>query len=728
MKQVVRRVCDRRGRVLVAELPAPALGPREVLVSLRYSAISPGTERATLAKTLPELVRQSLGDRWTRQAAASVLMHEGLSGIGGRLHDELVALRPIGYSGAGVVLEVGERVSAPLAGARVAVSAWGHAELVAASVNQCVEVPDGVPLADASFGQLGAIALQAVRRAAIEVGHTVAVVGLGLLGQLVAQIARATGASCLGIEPRGPRRELALQLGLADAVDPSGTDPVDWVRWRTGGTGADRVVLCATGRDPALVNQAMRMCRKHGRLTLLGIVPLELERMPFFNGELDVVFSRAAGPGAMEEDWLRGDSYPPDLVRWDARANLAAFLDLLAGGRVAVAPLVGATFGVSDAQSAFDVLASGDLVAALLSYPESEGSPARRVALAPAALRHPRGEQVGVGVIGCGRFAGGVLLPRLARSRHARLLAIAAKTGVHAAPMAKRYGIPRITTDVADLLADPEIDAVVVATRHELHGALALEAIAAGKHALIEKPLALDAGTAVEIAGGACARGLHVVVGHNRRHAPLVRRLLAERSPEAGPAMSQYTVSIAPLPAGHWTLDPEQGGRLLGEADHFFDLLALFAGARARSVTATSMISAAGELHRSTNFSVLIAYADGSTGTLLYTDRGGRAHHRERLEVFTGGRVLRLVDFRRAELIAKRRRRLLARPGLGHAEEIENFCGVILGRCAPQADVEDGLEATLTAQAAWRSLRESRTVTLDELTAPGAAQPHGVRE
>ncbi|MFV2082244.1 MAG: bi-domain-containing oxidoreductase, partial [bacterium] len=650
MKQVIRRVIDRKGRIMVEEVPVPRPGPRDVLIDVRYSVISSGTEMSTLNKTFPELVKQTLQDPWMRQAVKNVMASGGVLGTLDRVHDELIAYRLVGYSGAGIVMESGSEVNDLSTGDLVAYSGQGHSEIVRATRNQAVRVPEGVGLQEAAFSTIGAIALQGLRRAQIELGHTVAVIGLGLIGQIAFQLAQASGANCIGIEPSSEKRDLAVNLGLDHAVDPGSEDPIDRVNSITGGAGADRVLICASGKDKSIANQSLKMCRAQGRVTVLGIIPMELERMPFFRKELDFVFSRAYGPGPMDPEWESGRiEYPVNYVRWDAKRNMAAFMDQVSRGAVNVSPLISRTDPIERAQEAYNAIYGGASLASLLSYEPSEMDRSRdfKIPIAAASIR-TRGEEVRVGFIGCGNFTRSVLLPEMKKVKGASISAIAASTSINTKPMAEKYGARYITTNIEELLGDEGVDAVVISTRHHLHAPIALRALEAGKHVMVEKPMAMNTIDALNLAEIAREKGLNLIVGHNRRYAPLIRRLLSSMS-QSGPVMAQYNVNIRPLPAGHWTLDEtEGGGRLLGESDHFFDILNLFARSEPVSVSAVTLIQGDQKIHESCDFSVQIRYENGSVGTLLYTDLGHPGFPRERLEVFAGGTFLRLEDYRRA--------------------------------------------------------------------------------
>ncbi|NTW88091.1 MAG: Gfo/Idh/MocA family oxidoreductase [Desulfobulbaceae bacterium] len=725
MKQVFRRVIDSKGEIVIEDVPVPSVGKHDVLIDARSSVISSGTEIATLNKTLPELVRQTLSDPWMRQAVKNVLASGGVLGTADRVHDELIAYRLIGYSGAGVVLQVGEAVLGLSPGDRVAYAGQGHGEIVKASRNQVVAIPSGLDFNEAAFSTVGAIALQGVRRAGVELGEVVAVIGLGLVGQLVFQLAQAAGARCIGVEPTEWRRKLALEMGLWQVVEASTDEAIRKVLELTGGAGADRVIICASGKNKTIANSALKMCRAHGRVTVVGIVPMELERMPFFRKELDFVFSRAYGPGPFDADWESGRTeYPPEYVRWDAKRNMEAFLQMVALQRVKIKPLISAEYPIEEAQEAYRSVYDGETMAAVFSFAPSQGSEVLQTMVSIKTGKQSRpamGSKVRVGFIGCGNFSRSVLLPEMHRIAEAKIHAIAASSGINAKPMAEKYGASYVTTDVEKLLADKDIDAVVIATRHHLHAGFAKAALLAGKHVLVEKPLAMNVSDAIEIAKLAQEKNLHLVVGHNRRYAPLTQRLLQSRG-NSGPAMTQYVVSIKPLMPDHWTLNPvEGGGRLIGESDHFLDILNLFSGSTPHSVTAGAHVDDGKNFLQSCNFSVMIKYKNGSTGLLMYTDLGHGKFPRERFEVFSGGRVFRLEDYAKAEVLGHGGWKASGKVRMGHSEELRNFVGVILGNAIQQGAVEESLSATLVTQCAFISMRENKSIAISDMVAMNGA-------
>ncbi len=698
MRQVYRRVLHPAGKIKIEEAPVPTPGVHDVLVDVRRSLISPGTESATLKKTPLGLVKQTLSDPWMRANVKEILTSGGLKATYHRVADQLVLPRPIGYSGAGVVLEMGREVEGLKPGDRVAYAGCGHAEVVAASRNLVVPIPEGVDDRSACFVTAGAICIQGVRRSAAGLGDVVAVIGQGLIGQLTSQVLLAAGAEVIAIDVAAEKLEQSRQAGVRHVIDAAATDPVAAVRRLTGGLGADRVIICAQTDDPKPANQATAMTRAQGRVTFVGIVRMDLERMPFFLGELDLGFSRAYGPGVYDPRYASGAvDYPRGYVRWTAQENMAEFLRLVAVGKVRVADFIDDVFPIERAQQAYDrVLDPKDpTIAVLLSYDPTQVTPEGRAVQRPQRpQRRVRQGTVRFGFIGLGSFSRAVHLANVSSHPGATVSVVATRrSGDGGVQAAKRFGVARHVSDSDAVLADAEVDAVLIATRHDAHAALTIAAAEAGKAVLCEKPPALDAEQFAAVVEAVRGSGILYSVGYNRRYAPLTRKLL--RAIPERPLIVHYTVSIDALPSDHWTLDPDVGGgRLLGEADHFFDLMSLVAGSSPTQVMAGAILRPRQTLMTQCNFSVQVHYENGSLGTLTYTDLGNPSFPRERVQVWSGGRVLTLDDFARLEVTGQRRRVHRGPKGKGHAEELDAFVRACGGEEVPDLA---GLDAVIDA-------------------------------
>jgi predicted dehydrogenase/threonine dehydrogenase-like Zn-dependent dehydrogenase len=547
---------------------------------------------------------------------------------------------PIGYCNAGVVIESGASSFAP--GDRV-VSNGPHAEVVRVPKNLCAVVPRGVSDDAASFTVPGAIALEGLRLAQPSLGECFAVTGLGLIGLITVQLLRAHGCRVLGIDFDPQRLELARRWG-AETVDLSqGADPLRAAEAFSGGHGLDGVIVAAATKSNEPVHQAAQMCRKRGRIVLVGVAGLELSRDDFYKKELSFQVSCSYGPGRYDPAYEeKGQDYPIGFVRWTAQRNFEAVLGLMAEGKVDVAPLITHRFPFERAEEAYQLLLSGEPhLGILLEYPEKPEEELRRstIQISPVRKGTENSDGTVIGLIGTGQQAVRALLPELRKSG-ARLKTAADQNGVAAARAAAKFGFGAASTDSAGVLADQEIDTVFIATRHDSHARLVCQALEAGKHVFVEKPLAMNFDELASIeAAAAKAPGL-LMVGFNRRFAPQVVKMRALLGAVPGPKAFVYTVNAGAIPGDHWTHDPQAGGgRIIGEACHFIDLLRCLAGSPIASVSTVSQAA--------DTVTIALQFEDGSIGSVHYFATGAKAFPKERLEVFAGGRVLQLDNFRR---------------------------------------------------------------------------------
>jgi predicted dehydrogenase/threonine dehydrogenase-like Zn-dependent dehydrogenase len=727
MKQVVQSY--RTGELRVAEVPAPGVEPGCLLVQTAASLVSVGTERMTL-----ELSRKSLlgKARERPDLVAKVLervARDGVIAAGKAVLQRLDQPLPLGYSCAGRVAAVGAGVSGFAVGDRVACAgaqAASHAEVNLVPQNLCARVPEGVADEDAAFVTVGAVALHGLRTAAPQLGETFAVIGLGLLGQLAAQLLKSAGCRVLGVDLDPAKVVLANQLGADAGVERSG-DVAGAAASLTQGRGVDGVLICAATPSNDPIELAGELCRDRARVVVVGAVGMAVPRRPYYDKELSLLQSRSYGPGRYDPIYEeRGVDYPLGYVRWTEGRNLEAFLDQLAAGRVRVQPLVTHRFPIARAEEAYALLSGGggagdaaaggggsvsatsrggEPMGVLLTYPAG-ALPERSVQVRPPALGAAR--RVRVGLIGAGSFASGVLAPALAATPGVRLLGVASARGLTARHLAERHGFERATTDADALLADPEVEAVVIATRHHLHAAQAARALRAGKHVLVEKPPALDEAALADLLAAQRESGCVLAAGYNRRFAPLARELLAAFAGRKAPLLMVARIDAGAVPAGSWLHDPAQGGgRLLGECGHFIDLCALWAGAAPVSVFAQA--AGGGD-----NFALSVRYGDGSVATIAYAAAGDASGSKERYEVMGDGCTAVLEDFRRLEVRRGGKRRATSKllQDKGHRAEVAAFIS------AAQSGLPPVALATLAAVsratfAAVESLRTGAPVSLD---------------
>jgi predicted dehydrogenase/threonine dehydrogenase-like Zn-dependent dehydrogenase len=673
-----------------------------VLIDVAYSVISTGTETAGVASR--DLRSRALGAVRLARLGAQRLRAAGIEETlrKARLREGIKG--PTGYSVAGTVREVGADVADLRRGDRVAAGGSEyahHAEQVAVPRNLVVPVPEGVSLRAASFATVGAIALQGVRRADPRVGEIVAVIGLGLVGQLAAQILAAAGCRVVGLDLRADRLALAREvvgMGFTGCTDAE--DLARAVAAASGGAGADAVLLCAGTASSEPANLALRVVRQRGRVVVVGAVGMDLERGELYRKEAEFTISCSYGPGRYDATYEEGGlDYPIGFVRWTENRNLAAFLDLTAAGRVDPEGLVAAERPIAEAAEAFAAAKAGSErgVAYVLAYGAAGAPSARSVARGPARSAKPAGA-IGVAVLGAGGFAASTLLPAIAAEPDFALHAVVTRHGANAARIAQEFRAPVASTDASEVLGDPAVDAVVIATRHDSHAELARAALAAGKHVFLEKPMGIARTELDALRDAAAASDRVFTVGYNRRYAPLslaVRDALA-RVP--GPRTVVYRVNAGPVPAGHWTLDPAVGGgRIVGEACHMLDLLAFWLGPEVVAWSAVGLAPRSGA-RTSEDFAASLRFRDPAgvehAASLVYTALGHRAVAKERVEIHTGGGTLVLEDFAELEAhglpVAAARLKL---PDKGHSAEIRAFRDAVRGLPGPLLGFEEAWRA-----------------------------------
>jgi predicted dehydrogenase/threonine dehydrogenase-like Zn-dependent dehydrogenase len=658
----VKQVLVRDGHAVVEEVPAPVVGERSVLVRVAYSCVSPGTETARLRLSGMPLYRRALAQRDRAKRALDAGRDQGFIRTYKRVRDQLSAGLPLGYSAAGTVIEVGAEVAGFAVGDRVACAGAGsanHAEVIAVPVNLVVKVPEKLSLANASTVTLGAIALQGVRRANPTLGEAVAVLGLGTVGQLTAQLLRANGCRVIGADLAPERVELALAAGMSEGILP-GEDFIERARELTGGYGADAVIITAATPSDDVVHKAMQACRKKGRVVLVGDVGLHLRRSDFYEKELDVLMSTSYGPGRYDDVYeLEGRDYPLAYVRWTENRNMEEYLRLLAGGQVSLAKLGAQTYMVENADEAygaFDGTGPAPLLV-LFEYPERDEKLLERKL--PIRRSAPLTGRVRVAVVGAGSFAQGTHIPNLLKlSDTFELRSVMSRTGSNAAAVAKQHGAAYATTEYEEVLADDEVDLVLIATRHNLHTEMTLRALEAGKSVFVEKPLALRSEELDQIeAFYETHDGPLLMTGFNRRFSPAAVRAKKALMGRTTPLIANYRMNAGYIPRDHWVHGPEGGGRNIGEACHIYDLFDYLVEAGVSDVSAHSIEPSSDQWVRNDNFVATLVYGDGSICTLTYTALGHRRHPKERLEVYADGQVVLLDDYRSLSVAGDRRGR-----------------------------------------------------------------------
>ncbi|HET7011541.1 MAG TPA: bi-domain-containing oxidoreductase [Anaerolineales bacterium] len=701
----------RSGATRVVDVPDPQATPGCVLVRTAASILSAGTERMLVdfsarsllgkARARPDLVRQTI-DKARREGVLAAME---------AVRDRLDQPVPLGYSSSGIVVALGEGVSGFRAGDRVACAGGGHAihgEYAVVPKNLVALLPDTVDFESGAFATLGAIALHGLRLGRMQVGDRVAVIGLGLLGLLAVGVARAAGAQVFGVDVQESRVALARNMGATASLRAGAEAAAQAI---SGGSGFDLILICADGPSNDPVHLAAALARDRARVVAVGAVGLDLPRNLYYEKELEFIVSRSYGPGRYDASYEeKGHDYPPGYVRWTEGRNLQAVVDLMGAGRLDVRPLISHRFPVSQAEKAYTLLAEAGegTLGILLTY--DAASPPAGALETTRVLAEPSvsAQAVRLGVLGAGNFAGRVVLPIVRSMRGVELVGIAAAGGLSATRAGTRFGFDYATTDAARLIGDSRVNTVAILTRHHLHARQTAAALRAGKHVLCEKPLALAGAELEDVAEALQGASGLLTVGFNRRFAPLGRRLREILRSVPAPLAMIYRVNAGALPRDHWLRDPaEGGGRLVGEACHFIDFMTFLSGERPVRVFARSLAPETADEEDS--FVITVEFSGGSVGTVAYLANGDRSYAKERLEVFSGGSLAILDDFRRLEFSRDGRRRTWSswlRSDKGHRGLWRAFVEAIERGGPPPIPYGDLFavsQATLTAADSLRS-------------------------
>jgi predicted dehydrogenase/threonine dehydrogenase-like Zn-dependent dehydrogenase len=716
MKQVLQYA--RTGEITVEEVPAPQLLPGCALVRIAASIVSAGTERASAefarksllqkAQSRPDLVREVIHK----------VQRDGIWSAIQTVRSRLDQPQSPGYSGAGTVIAVGEGVTDLQPGDRVACAGAGfavHAEIACVPRLLVARIPapstagNEVSFEEAAFATLGAVALHGIRTAEAKHGDVVGVIGLGLLGQMTVQLLKAAGCRVLGMDIDASRSDLARHLG-ANGTASSAPAFRDLCLEQSRGAGLDSVLIMAETSSSDPVNLAGAIARDRAIVVAVGTVGMDIERKSYYEKELDFRVSRSYGPGRYDAAYeQKGRDYPIGYVRWTETRNMEAFVQFLADKKIDVGALITHRFPIERAQSAYDLItgkAREPFLGVVIQY-SGDGDDSRTLAAVPeraASALRPQpaaGSGVSVGLLGAGIFATGTLLPAIKSSSNTTLVSVCAANGSHAQHAERKFGFRYCTTDEAQVIQDPAINVVVIATRHHLHAKQVLAALAAGKHVFCEKPLCLSKDELRSIVGfylGIAAGNRPIImVGFNRRFSPMIARMKAFLAPVSEPLALHYRINAGHLPPDHWVNDPEQGGgRILGEVCHFVDLLTLLASSPVTEVEARAV----GNSGRYSGDNVLISlrFANGSEGTISYLANGDRAFSKERIEVFGGGSAAVLEDFRHLELVRNGRKQNIHsrwRQDKGHRGEWAAFTRSVQRQGEAPIQFEELVSSTL---------------------------------
>jgi predicted dehydrogenase/threonine dehydrogenase-like Zn-dependent dehydrogenase len=715
MKQVIRKGLK---DIIVDEVPDPVLIPHHVLVRPLYSLISSGTETASIHRDslLKEVGENPSHLRKVWDTAMKTSPLATFEQVRAKFSEYAV----LGYSGAGVIagrhptvtdLEIGERVAYGGEGT-------GHGETILVGRQLAARMPEGVGCEHACFATLGAIAMNAVRTARIELGDIVAVIGLGLVGQLVAQLVRLQGGVVVGIDLNGSRVDLAKSLGADHGI--AGGSAVESVRGLTGGRGVDCAIVAAASKSPAPAQHALSLCRDRGRIVVVGAVGMEFPWGDMYIKEIQLYMSRAYGPGSYDASYERqGHDYPLPYVRWTENRNMGEFVRLIAAGRIDVRPLITHQFALDEAPKAYDTVMdpASNSLAVLLKYPAaSEPDPVaafKPVRTVKTAVEARPKEKIEFALVGAGNLVKWEHLPNIKKLSGVGLRAVYSTAGVRGKSYALRFGAAYASSEYEEILKDPQIDAVLIASRNQHHAPQALAALRAGKHVFVEKPMALTAAECDQLTAAVEETGKQLTVGFNRRFAPFYLELKHALARRTSPAVVQCRINSPGISGAYWMADPAIGGAILGEACHFIDLMYWLLDSEPVSVSAYSLPTGKADPIGENNIAASFRFADGSIGNLAYCTVGSNSSGGERVEVFAQGVGAFSEDFKRTGVHrGTRSAKSKIWPDKGYYAQMADFVESIRKGRPAAVTVRDGVRSTLGCLAMMNSAKDGSPVAL----------------
>jgi predicted dehydrogenase/threonine dehydrogenase-like Zn-dependent dehydrogenase len=691
LKQILQSL--ENGETQVVEIPAPLVRAGQLLIQTCASVVSVGTERMLVDFGKANLLQKARSQPERVKEVLAKIRTDGLAPTLTAIRSKLGQPIPLGYSNAGVVLAVGKGVNGFAVGDRV-ISNGQHAEIISVPANLCAKIPDSttpIPFSHAAFTVIAAIGLQGVRLARPTLGERFVVIGLGLIGLLTVQILRANGCEVLGIDVNPARLALAQRFGAKTVNLSAGENPLEVAAIFSEARGVDGVIITASTKSSDPVHQAAQMSRQRGRIILVGVTGLELSRADFYEKELTFQVSCSYGPGRYDENYeSKGIDYPFGFVRWTEQRNFEAVLSLIAQGQLQLEPIISHQFEFNKAKEAYDLVSSGsNVLGIVLEYDQRLVKLDSTITLTSNVSSIAKPSSPVVGIIGAGNYTAQVFMPAL-KLTQANLAVIASSGGFSAVHLGKKFQISRATTDASSVFQDPQVNTVLITTRHDSHAKYVIKALRANKHVFVEKPIAIRRDELEEIEqvyNELRSKGIAplVGIGFNRRFAPQVIKMKSLLNSVQDSKTLIMTVNAGFIPANHWTQDTDiGGGRIIGEACHFVDLLRFLAGQPITRVSAVCAENAQGKIED--RMTINLSFADGTIGTVHYLANGHKSFPKERLDVFAGGRVLHLDNFRR--LIgygwAGFRSLNLASQNKGHAANIASFINAIAkGEVAP---------------------------------------------
>ena len=672
----MKQVFNKKGNIVVENVPVPNISNDEVLVQVYYSCISTGTEISGLKSSGKTLYRKIAEKPENIKKVLGMIKERGFYNTIEKVRERLDSKNPLGYSAAGIVIEIGNKVKNFKVGEKVACAGAGianHSEFIAVPENLTVKIPLNLPLQSASTVALGAIALQGVRRANVQIGEFVVVFGLGILGQITSQLLKLAGCRVIGIDISQNRLDIALKHGLDVGINAGKKNIIGEVIKHTNGFGADSVIITAASSDDLIINQSIELCRRKGKVIIVGDVMLNIRREEFYKKELDILMSTSYGPGRYDEKYeLKNFEYPYAYIRWPERRNMQEYLNLLSEDKLIIGDLIDKIYKIEDAGLAYDYLKSDKKPLIVLFEYNKDSIPEKKLLLSNFIFKK---NVINVGLIGAGNFAKEVHLPNLIKlSGLYKIYSICSKIGDEAKELSKKYEACYATTDYLEILKDKNIDMVIISTRHNLHVPIAIEAVKMRKAVFLEKPMALNEEELMDLIEILEKYKVPFLVGFNRRFAPLISIVKELVSHKVNPLIINYQMNAGFIPKDNWVFTEEGGGRNIGEACHIYDLFNYFIDDKVSKINAFSISPKGEQYNYSDNFSVTLKYADGSISNLIYTSLGSRIAPKETMQIYFDGRIINLDDYKEMRVFDGIKKSMKEKvQDKGHLYELKTF-------------------------------------------------------
>jgi len=716
MKQVIRKGLK---EIIVDEVPEPIVIPHHVLVKPHCSLISSGTETASIHTD--GLIKEVSDNPRHLRMIWEVMKDKGPVRTAAEVQAKFNEYAVLGYSGAGVIVDKHDTVKGLQIGDRVSYGGegTGHGETILTGQNLVARIPENVNFEQASFATLGSIALNAVRTASLSLGDTVVIIGLGLVGQLLSQLARLQGAVVIGTDLRSNRVDLAVKLGMHHGV-PGGDSVEKEILSLTNGRGADCVIIAAAAKSSAPCELALRLCRDRGKIVVVGAIEMSFAWSEMYMKEIQLFMSRAYGPGSYDPEYERkGHDYPFSYIRWTEQRNMEEFLRLVATDQVRLGPLKTHEFPLQAASEAYTTILNpaSNSLAVVLRYPiETDPSlmasaPVRRVQLQPVSKEK---SQLNVALVGAGNLARWAHLPNLRKIPGAQLHAVYSASGVRGKSYAKRFGASYCCSDYGEILRDPDVDVVLILSRNQHHASQAIAALDAGKHVFVEKPMALTEQECQDVVDAVKRSGKQLTVGFNRRFAPVYVEQKRQLQKRSSALVINCRVNSPGISGDYWMADPKIGGAILGEACHFVDLMYWLLETEPTVVSAYSLPTDVEEPIGQNNLVANLKFADGSVASLTYCTVGSKKSAGERLEAFMPGLGVGTHDFKNLEIKGNSSKgRSLWWADKGYFEQLSGFLNGIRKGIAPSVSEIDGARASIVCLAILESVQTGRSVKVN---------------